>query len=508
MKQNIKHVHVVAVDIEKYSLRDTVSQLKIINLFTEHLEKMKKLYTMTLLPTGDGVAVIFQDLTPSNKLPLRFAFDLLKEIDANNTKPECKHKRCDFEVKGYCRCNKYNIRIGINSGDVIIYKDINDRENFAGKPLNNAFRIMGLSYRNKLAISKETYNNIKSFDSETRPNIGIVEDSVLVKHGKQIPIYRFEPPKVAMNYIKKLNKLFCNELKAAKFIKELDDIPSLLPASDEVPNFDDKLKEWLGDDYQQKIGKLKKKFEDEKRPNDPHAISAKKIEDSKWHYYTTDYATIAALREEGGEKPNVIYSTVIVFCVENKEIYLHKRKKGTRYAGCYHVFGGGYMPASSPNKLFDNYSLIKTAMREILEETGLSIQWNKKVKMGHVKLIEDNEDSSDEFVLFGVNVTPDNVAHAKETHRETWEGVVKSISFNELHGYLLSKKNRWCSTGMVILLSWLALGAPGCEPETRFGRYTAQKLFETVLTELTERQKKGELLYDNKKGLYYSNGNK
>ena len=163
MEKNIKHVHVIAVDIEKYSLRDTVSQLKIINLFTEHLKKMKKCYTMTLLPTGDGVVVIFKGLPQSDWLPLKFAFDLLKKIDANNTKIECECKQCDFEVKGYCRCNKYNIRIGINSGDVIIYKDINDGDNFAGKPLNNAFRIMGLSYRNKLAISKETFNNIKSF---------------------------------------------------------------------------------------------------------------------------------------------------------------------------------------------------------------------------------------------------------------------------------------------------------------------------------------------------------
>lgn len=503
--ENIKQVYVIAIDIEKYSLRDTKSQSEIIYKFTEHLKLKKEKRNITFLPTGDGVAVIFNNMSSSNTLPLYFAFSLLQKIEDcllqkiedYNKKIECK--QCDFEVKGYCtKCNKYNIRIGIDSGDVITYKDINGNDNFAGKPLNNAFRIMGLSYRNKLAISEKTFDNIKSFNNSAAMPKRIVRDNGLVKHGEQISIYRLEPPKVARDYIERLNKLFNTKLKAVKFIKELDDIPLLLPASDEVPKFDVKLKEWLGDGYQQKIGKLKEKFEDEKRPNDPHAISAKKVEDSKWHYYTTDYATIAALRQEG-KKPNVIYSTVIVFCIEKKEIYLHIRKKGTQYADCYHVFGGGYVSAASPNRLFDSHSLIKTAMREVLEETGLSIQWNEKVKMIHIKPKAGGE----EFVLLGVNVTPDNVKHVTKTHRETWEGFVKPISFNKLYSYLLNKKNKWCPTGMVVLLSWLALGAPGCEPETRFGRYTAQELFETVLEELIKRQKNNELFYDNKKGFYY-----
>lgn len=498
--KNVVPVHVVAVDIEKYSLRNSKCQHNIIKVFIEHLrcaknnfEKRKE--NITFLSTGDGVAVVFKNEKQSNDISLKFSFDLLRKIKVHNKSVYCVS--CKFELNGFCpKCAKYNIRLGIESGDVIQYDDINDKLNFAGKPLNNAFRIMGVSHRNSIAIAKGLLDSIRQFKNKSISGFSQdhKDEFVIVKHNEPISIYRQNSFRANKNSKRRLNNLFWRHLCATK-LDALQIIPALSPPEKDTETIGNILSKHLGNDYQKIINEVKDDFIKDGRLNDPHAFCIK-IDDGTWRYHAVDYATIIALRKYSSYKPKVIYSTVVVLCADKREIYLHRRGKTTNFASCWHVFGGGFMPKLNKFHQSDKESLLQTAMREVLEETGLSIQWNKR----STRIIQLETSYGIETVLLACNVTPDNVDHIK---KETWEGSVFKISFNQLYNYLLNKRNRWCPTGMVSLLYWLAVGTPGCEPDTRFGNYNAQELFDIVIQELEKRYTDGRLKYDEKKGIYF-----
>jgi hypothetical protein len=131
---------VVFLDIESYSQRRTTNQVGIIDEFTNCLQKTLKEVgqefidfmqkkdlnfrdDIILIPTGDGAAVCFT-FEGLHDIHVKFAESFLKnENQHNQSSPRCEK----FEANGWCNChNKFNVRIGIDEGKAIIYKDIND----------------------------------------------------------------------------------------------------------------------------------------------------------------------------------------------------------------------------------------------------------------------------------------------------------------------------------------------------------------------------------------------
>lgn len=473
---------IIAIDIEKYSCRPTTTQLLIVKTFTEYLNIFGEYDTLS---TGDGVAVIVTgDKLSTYTTAIKLSKKLLKEIKEGN-KRLFHQQGCTFEENGYCKkCAKFNVRIGIDQGSLIKYTDNKGRENYAGTPLNRAFRIMGLAHSNKIAINSKMFEEINNYDGHNLAGFQIASEEGFVKHGETISINRYKAGRVAPNWKRKLNSLFNQKLKAAKINGLLCEIPILKLAN---------------------ISQTKKapsqidSVQNAPHTDDPHAFAGK-IESGTWHYIPVKYSDINKERNSKKEKAQkVIYSTVLVICRETKEILLHKRGSVTRYKDCFHVFGGGFMPEMDGYLHNDKDNLLKTAMREILEETGLTVQWDKNVKLLHVETTAGGE----ELLFLGMNVTKENVEYIQKFHKETWEGKVETIKFDKFPGFLLAKNKKWSEAGMVAILSWLALGAPGGEAETRFGKETPQELFSRVHKELLHRFENKCLEYKYEVGLFY-----
>lgn len=139
------------------------------------------------------------------------------------------------------------------------------------------------------------------------------------------------------------------------------------------------------------------------------------------------------------------------------------------------------MPKSAlhPRGFFDR-DLIQTIKREILEETGLSPRWRQKIP---VLISEELKTGFIQVVFLGLSVEADDLCNLLPN----WEGKgIERIPFGDLKNCLLDPDNLaasgWTPTGMVHVLSWLALGAPNCNPEIRFGEFAAFELFHHIMS--------------------------
>lgn len=190
-----REIHqVVFVDIEKYSLRLTATQQKIIEVFTENVKKavqktqeLKNRSDLIYIPSGDGIALAFTG--GYGGAALEFSTHLIELTAQSNEKEDCTTNM--FRRKGYCDCcNRYYIRIGINQDTSIVYKDINGLNNVAGLSINLAARVMDLADRMQILVSQRFMDALGQFkgkeDFKSFPD-------VILKHGEMIKVFQYRP---------------------------------------------------------------------------------------------------------------------------------------------------------------------------------------------------------------------------------------------------------------------------------------------------------------------------
>jgi hypothetical protein len=199
------NLQVVFIDIEKYSKRRSLTQIGVIDSFTEFLKKAlldtSSKYIdyiqnnninfqddIIRIPTGDGSAIVFS-FDGLADIHLYFAKQLLQIIYQNNIKDKCSK----FEEQGWCNCHfKFHVRIGISEDRGIIYRDINGLYNVAGNVINLASRVMNLGDRAQILFTSTAYQQI----------IDMVDDPDLVdrfreyldievKHGLKLNVYQY-----------------------------------------------------------------------------------------------------------------------------------------------------------------------------------------------------------------------------------------------------------------------------------------------------------------------------
>ncbi|MBI4751787.1 MAG: hypothetical protein HY774_25165 [Acidobacteria bacterium] len=178
---------VIFMDIEKYSKRNSSNQKKVIDKFIELIKnaiaEIKQINEFAeyatdngiefdtdiiKIPTGDGLAIVFtfiEDKTTT--LPLQFAQKLLHLIKSNNKKFAC----VQFQRENWCNDhNHFKLRIGINEGNGIVYKDVNRNYNFAGTTINMASRIMDFADGMQILFSENAYQKLVDFDHTLTDN--------------------------------------------------------------------------------------------------------------------------------------------------------------------------------------------------------------------------------------------------------------------------------------------------------------------------------------------------
>lgn len=209
------------------------------------------------------------------------------------------------------------------------------------------------------------------------------------------------------------------------------------------------------------------------RYNEPQAILAGTLDLSApviaIPYRALDYATAHAMREGGGAPPVLSVGTVAV-CPARRTLYVHRRAKGAQPApSMLHSFSGGYrMGADGPERC-----PVTEGLREFGEETGLgTFTLDHAFPPPRLALFRDNDYGALEICLLGVTLTPEQVDRLSPTT----EGEACEIAFDALPGSLMNGVDPWTEGGKLEVLTWLALGAPPCATETRFGRLSGMEL--------------------------------
>ena len=161
--KRLEIAHVLFMDIVGYSKlltdeqSEALQELNQIVRGTEAAREAEAAGALTVLPTGDGMALVF---TGSVEEPVECALEISQALRAQPSLP---------------------VRMGIHSGPIHHVKDANERENIAGVGINIAQRVMDCGDAGHILVSKRVADDLAQ-QRRWQPYIHELGD-VEVKHG-------------------------------------------------------------------------------------------------------------------------------------------------------------------------------------------------------------------------------------------------------------------------------------------------------------------------------------
>ena len=161
--KRLEIAHVLFMDIVGYSKlltdeqSEALQELNQIVRGTEAAREAEAAGALTVLPTGDGMALVF---TGSVEEPVECALEISQALRAQPSLP---------------------VRMGIHSGPIHHVKDANGRENIAGIGINIAQRVMDCGDAGHILVSKRVADDLAQ-QRRWQPYIHELGD-VEVKHG-------------------------------------------------------------------------------------------------------------------------------------------------------------------------------------------------------------------------------------------------------------------------------------------------------------------------------------
>src|SRR5205809_1482879 len=170
-KRRLEIAHVLFMDIVDYSKlltdeqTEALQELNQIVRNTEAARDAEAAGQLTILPTGDGMALVF---TGSVEEPVECALEIGHALRAQPSLP---------------------VRMGIHSGPVHHVKDANERENIAGVGINIAQRVMDCGDAGHILISKRVADDLAQ-QRRWQPYLHELGD-VEVKHGVMVSLVNF-----------------------------------------------------------------------------------------------------------------------------------------------------------------------------------------------------------------------------------------------------------------------------------------------------------------------------
>jgi len=215
------------------------------------------------------------------------------------------------------------------------------------------------------------------------------------------------------------------------------------------------------------------------KPNEIQALCVEPIDFSRDRleigYRTVDYATARAMRARKLSPGfGILSASSFLVSLEQRQMIIQKRGAGMDLnPGRLHGFAGAYSPGRAlDDSDGDAQSLMRTARRELREETGLDLA---DMAPPHLVFFSDPRTTAFEMCLLGNRIRPEDLAKLTDTE----EGGVFPIPMDEL-GELLSHDERWGPGGQCEVMAWLALGAPPFAPDENFAGLTARQTFEKL----------------------------
>lgn len=160
---------IVAASDPTKTTMDQARKIILLNRLIELTDTFKQRDTETtlILPTGDGMAMGFDD---SPEKPLNLAIEVHQGLNRYNSE-RAKESRVE-------------LRIGLDSGPVYIIKDLNGNENVWGPGIIMARRVMDLAESMNILASASFSNNVKMLRPEYR-NILFPAGNYKIKHHQE-----------------------------------------------------------------------------------------------------------------------------------------------------------------------------------------------------------------------------------------------------------------------------------------------------------------------------------
>jgi TolB-like protein/Tfp pilus assembly protein PilF len=160
--------HILFLDIVGYSKlladeqKELVQELNQIVRKTEQFRAAEAEGKLTRLPTGDGMVLVF---TNNPEAPVECALEISKTLQSHP---------------------KLRVRMGIHSGPVNPFADVNDQSNLAGAGINVAQRVMYCGDAGHVLLSKHFAEDLEHY-AHWRSHLHDI-GAVTGKHGLRIPL--------------------------------------------------------------------------------------------------------------------------------------------------------------------------------------------------------------------------------------------------------------------------------------------------------------------------------
>jgi adenylate cyclase len=163
--------HVLFIDIVGYSARPTDEQQGLVDQLNQAVRSSDEFTRaaaagrLKKIPTGDGMALIFQD---SPEQPMECAVEISRVLKHYPDLP---------------------VRMGVHSGPVSAVTDVNGRVNAAGVGINVAQRLMDCGDAGHILLSKRVAEDLQQ-NGRWRPHLHDLGE-VEVRHGERLHVFNF-----------------------------------------------------------------------------------------------------------------------------------------------------------------------------------------------------------------------------------------------------------------------------------------------------------------------------
>lgn len=201
---------------------------------------------------------------------------------------------------------------------------------------------------------------------------------------------------------------------------------------------------------------------------------------------TLEYAALRVLRRLARATrtapPRVPSANVVMFCEAAQVLVVQKRPTQSIMSelprdNVFHTFGGAYCPRRPGSlRVHDHGDLLRTARREVLEESNISFSLDS---MPLILSVDELDDGFLQWVVLGKAISLYDYQTVGFRERDP-EGTVHSLAFSDLEEALLHR-SRWHQSGWTHVMAWLAFDAPGSRTPLKFRDRTGGQLFDFVL---------------------------
>jgi class 3 adenylate cyclase len=179
----VVRVKYVFLDVVGYSKRTRNAQHDIIDVLQKIVGDSVAAHRrpadhIIYLPTGDGMCIALIEVNSPFDIHMRIALSILEHLSRHNADlPEDDQRRFD-------------VRVGVNAGEDIPFRDINERENLAGAGINMAARVMDVADAQQIVVGEAVYKDLRDDDEYAD---AFVMYEVALKHDQYEPVHQYVP---------------------------------------------------------------------------------------------------------------------------------------------------------------------------------------------------------------------------------------------------------------------------------------------------------------------------